>query len=105
MIQNSVETLDTLIANPKHNNLSYYSEGSHSRWCWCDALFMAPTSFARIGKITGEPKYFEFMDKEFRITYDSLYSVADSLFSEIPDTSICVSKMGRKYSGDEETVG
>ena len=80
MIKKSVKTLDTLIANPRHNSLSYYADGSHSRWCWCDALFMAPTSFARIGKITGEPKYFEFMDKEFQITYDSLYSVADSLF-------------------------
>ncbi|WP_052356190.1 glycoside hydrolase family 88 protein [Bacteroides timonensis] len=80
MIKKSVETLDTLIANPRHNSLSYYADGSHSRWCWCDALFMAPTSFARIGKATGEPKYLEFMDKELRITYDSLYSATDSLF-------------------------
>lgn len=80
MISESVRMLDSIISHPQSVSLHYYAEGSHSRWCWCDALFMAPTSFARIGKITGDNKYFDFMDKEFRITYDSLYSKPDRLF-------------------------
>lgn len=80
MISESVRVLDSIINHPRSVSLDYYAEGSHSRWCWCDALFMAPTSFARIGKITGDNKYFDFMDKEFRVTYDSLYSKFDRLF-------------------------
>ncbi|MDR0575053.1 MAG: glycoside hydrolase family 88 protein [Tannerella sp.] len=80
MISESVRMLDSIINHPRSASLDYYAEGSHSRWCWCDALFMAPTSFARIGKITGDNNYFDFMDKEFRITYDSLYSKPDKLF-------------------------
>lgn len=80
MISESVRILDSLIKYPSTASLDYYAEGSHSRWCWCDALFMAPTSFARIGKITGDNKYFDFMDREFRVTYDSLYSHQDKLF-------------------------
>lgn len=80
MISESVRMLDSIISHPRTVSLDYYAEGSHSRWCWCDALFMAPTSFARIGKITGDNRYFDFMDKEFRITYDSLYSRPDKLF-------------------------
>lgn len=80
MISESVRMLDSLINHPSSASLHYDTERSHSRWCWCDALFMAPTSFARIGKITGDNSYFDFMDKEFRVTYDSLYSTSDSLF-------------------------
>lgn len=80
MIEPSVTVLDNIIRNPKEVSLSYYAEGSHSRWCWCDALFMAPTAFARIGKATGEKKYYDFMDKEFWVTYDSLYCPQEKLF-------------------------
>lgn len=80
MISESTRVLASLIEYPSTASLDYYAEGSHSRWCWCDALFMAPTSFARVGKITGDNKYFDFMDKEFRVTYDSLYSKSDRLF-------------------------
>ncbi|MBK5721772.1 glycoside hydrolase family 88 protein [Dysgonomonas sp. Marseille-P4677] len=80
MLEPSVKILKEIIDNPKTSSLNYYAEGSHSRWCWCDALFMAPTSFARIGKETGDRSYFDFLDKEFWITYDSLYSKEEKLF-------------------------
>ena len=80
MIGESVGILDSIISQPRKVSLRYDAEGSHSRWCWADALFMAPTSFARIGKITGKKVYFDFMDQEFRVTYDTLYSRTDSLF-------------------------
>jgi rhamnogalacturonyl hydrolase YesR/lysophospholipase L1-like esterase len=80
IIKPSVEALNQIIDTPKNASLHYESEGSHSRWCWCDALFMAPTAFARMGKTTGNKRYFDYMDKEFWTTYDSLYCPQEKLF-------------------------
>ena len=49
-------------------------------WSWCDALFMAPPSFAAMYKVTNEIKYLDYADKHWWITSDYLYSVEDSLF-------------------------
>ncbi|MBK7107019.1 MAG: glycoside hydrolase family 88 protein [Ignavibacteriae bacterium] len=49
-------------------------------WTWCDALFMAPPSFARIYKATNEIKYLDYADKHWWITSDYLYSKNDSLY-------------------------
>lgn len=48
-------------------------------WTWCDALFMAPPSFAQVWKSTGEKKYLDYMDEMFWKTTDFLYSKEDSL--------------------------
>jgi len=54
----------------------YYDE-----WLtWCDALFMSPPVFARMAKITGEPKYTSYMNDMWWKTSDYLYSKKDSLF-------------------------
>ena len=50
-------------------------------WWWCDALFMAPPVFAKLSNITGDPSYLQFMDKEWNITSNLLYSQKDHLFS------------------------
>ncbi|MDR2563652.1 MAG: glycoside hydrolase family 88 protein [Prevotellaceae bacterium] len=80
MIEFSIKSLDEIIKNTQDISLQYESADSHSRWCWCDALFMAPTSFVRVGKVSGDKKYFDFMDKEFWVTYDSLYCPSEKLF-------------------------
>jgi rhamnogalacturonyl hydrolase YesR/lysophospholipase L1-like esterase len=80
MIQPSVEVLNKIVTAPATSDLSYYAKDSHKRWCWCDALFMAPTVFARFGNATGNKKYFDFLSNEFWATYDSLYSKEDHLF-------------------------
>jgi len=49
-------------------------------WWWCDALFMAPPVLAKLSKATGESKYLDFMDHEWWITSNLLYSPKDSLF-------------------------
>jgi rhamnogalacturonyl hydrolase YesR len=49
-------------------------------WSWCDALFMAPPTWARMGKITGDKKYFEHMDKLWWQTSDLIYDKEASLF-------------------------
>jgi unsaturated rhamnogalacturonyl hydrolase len=80
MLKPSINVLDSIIANPKVGSLEYYAPGSHTRWCWCDALFMAPPSFACIGKVTGDDKYYDFMDAEFRVAYDTLWDAKERLF-------------------------
>ncbi|BBE16160.1 rhamnogalacturonides degradation protein RhiN [Aquipluma nitroreducens] len=49
-------------------------------WSWCDALFMAPPSFAHMWKVTGEIKYLEYLDAQWWKTSDYLYSKDDSLY-------------------------
>jgi unsaturated rhamnogalacturonyl hydrolase len=50
------------------------------RWTWCDALFMAPPTLARLFTATGDRKYLEFLDREFQFTYDHLYDPTEKLF-------------------------
>ncbi len=49
-------------------------------WWWCDALFMSPPVWARLSKVTGDPKYLEYMDLHYHMTYDKLWSDEQSLF-------------------------
>jgi unsaturated rhamnogalacturonyl hydrolase len=50
------------------------------RWCWADAIFMAPPVWAELAKVTGDKRYLTFMDREFWKTTDYLYSKEDKLF-------------------------
>ncbi|MEY3898067.1 MAG: Unsaturated rhamnogalacturonyl hydrolase YteR [Verrucomicrobiota bacterium] len=50
------------------------------RWTWCDALYMAPPTLARLFTATGDRKYLQFLDREFQFTYDHLYDPAEKLF-------------------------
>lgn len=50
------------------------------RWCWCDALFMAPPALAVLSNQTGDPKYRQFATKEFWATTDFLYDPVEHLY-------------------------
>lgn len=50
------------------------------RWCWCDALFMAPPTMLRLGRALRDPRYAAFVHEEFRATADYLYDPAERLF-------------------------
>lgn len=50
------------------------------RWCWADALFMAPRTWLELSNVTGDPKYFEYADKEFWAAADYLFSDKYGLF-------------------------
>lgn len=50
------------------------------RWCWADALYMAPRAWLQLSNVTGDPKYFEYADKEFWASADYLFSDKYGLF-------------------------
>jgi rhamnogalacturonyl hydrolase YesR len=72
--------LQWVMNNPSKVDLNYYAPGSHDRWCWCDALFMAPTVYARMAKLTGDSRYLTFMEQEFWKTVELLYDKEEKLF-------------------------
>jgi rhamnogalacturonyl hydrolase YesR len=82
MLAPTQERFDWILENPKTGSLEWAKKGTdcHYRWGWCDALFMAPPVWARLAKITGEQKYLDFMDQEYRATYDLLWDKEDQLF-------------------------
>jgi rhamnogalacturonyl hydrolase YesR len=49
-------------------------------WWWCDALYMAPPVFARLGAHTGEQKYFDLMHELYWDCKDFLYDPEEHLF-------------------------
>ena len=74
--------LDYVIENPSQGSLylDYNDYQTLERWSWCDALFMAPPVYVKMSNITGDSKYVEFMDREFKATYDLLYDKEEHLF-------------------------
>jgi rhamnogalacturonyl hydrolase YesR len=66
----------TVKADPAYDKNDYRFEW----WTWCDALFMAPPSFARMYKATGDSSYLKYAIDHWWITSDYLYSKDDSLF-------------------------
>jgi len=54
--------------------------GGSFTWCWCDALFMSPAVWTHLGRITGDPKYVAFADREWWTTTDVLYDPEACLY-------------------------
>ena len=50
-------------------------------WWWCDALFMAPPTLAKLSKITGDRSYLDLNDRFFKETYDLLYNREENLYA------------------------
>jgi unsaturated rhamnogalacturonyl hydrolase len=50
-------------------------------WWWADALFMAPPVWSGLAQLTHQPKYLDYMDRQWWITVGLLYDPAEHLFS------------------------
>ena len=50
------------------------------RWCWCDALFMAPPTMLRLAQATGDRRYADFVHAEWKATTDYLFDPAEQLY-------------------------
>ncbi|MDR0507823.1 MAG: glycoside hydrolase family 88 protein [Dysgonamonadaceae bacterium] len=77
MLYHSKERADWIINNPPDSIMNISNKQS---WTWCDALFMAPPLYAHLAKIENDHRYIQFMDKEFKRTYNFLYDMENNLF-------------------------
>lgn len=78
---------DDIIDNTPRVGLAFYATPGKPgdieclpRWCWSDALFMAPPAMAALFHVTGEKKYLSFMSKQYWLTVDFLFDPAENLF-------------------------
>ncbi len=65
---------------PRTENLLFEIPQNQERWSWCDALYMAAPTYALFSNITGNPRYREFMNREFWLTVETLYDREERLF-------------------------
>jgi unsaturated rhamnogalacturonyl hydrolase len=77
------KTFDTVIAASPKVSLDFVSDGDGGcqvRWCWCDALFMAPPAWAGLTRTTGDSRYRAYAGKEYWATVARLYDRREHLF-------------------------
>lgn len=83
MIKSTGQYFDFMLKYPSKRSLKFtWDPGSFptERWSWCDALFMAPTVWAKMAKLQNREDYRTFMHQEFKYTYDYLYDTKEHLF-------------------------
>jgi rhamnogalacturonyl hydrolase YesR len=51
-----------------------------ARWCWSDAIFMAPPVWTALSKATGDQRYLVHADHEFWATHDYLFDKVEHLY-------------------------
>jgi unsaturated rhamnogalacturonyl hydrolase len=78
-------TFDKILAAPLAGSLEFVApQGGDpectTRWCWCDALFMAPPTLYALSRRTGDPRYAAFAHAEYKATTDYLYDKRERLF-------------------------
>lgn len=87
MIQATIDTVQKLRTVPGREVRQH-----KITWWWCDALFMAPPTLAKLGVTLKDPSYFAVNDSFFRETYDLLYNKNEHLFAR--DASYLVNAQG-----------
>lgn len=83
MIAPMRESFDRILANPKDDNLDFDAAKNPDRldrWSWCDALFMAPTAWIRLGQATGKQEYLDFAVTKWWVTSAYLYDPTEQLY-------------------------
>lgn len=75
---------DDVLANPPNVALTFASAGGsdpcQERWCWIDALFMAPPIWAELSVATGDGRYLAYADREWRAAHERLFDSAHALY-------------------------
>lgn len=82
MIAPTRKAFDDILRNPPTNSLDFtdemhpdlFIEACQLRWCWADALFMSPPTWFALSKATGDMRYADYANKEFKATVAKLYS-------------------------------
>jgi rhamnogalacturonyl hydrolase YesR len=86
MMQPTQSSLDAWMATSQAaptfgEQLGKKPAGEDIPWWWCDALYMAPATFARMYAATGDRKYIAYLDKEWARTSDLLYDPKEYFYS------------------------
>lgn len=71
-------------------------------WWWCDALFMAPPTLAKLARTLDDKTYLDLNDKLFRETYDRLYDRQAHLFARDADYLINEKGEGRREANGKK---
>jgi rhamnogalacturonyl hydrolase YesR len=78
---------DYIIAHPPRATLAWYQPPAGydaneclTRWCWCDAIFMAPAGWIELTRQTGDRRYADFALAEFWATTNFLYDPKERLY-------------------------
>lgn len=76
---------DRILAAPMANDLKFVAPASGdpactTRWCWCDALFMAPPTLWALSRDTRDKRYAAFADREYLATTDYLFDKREHLY-------------------------
>jgi len=80
-------TFDNVLGNQPDVSLAFYvPEAGYLaaeclvRWCWCDALFMAPPAMLALARQTGDLRYRAHAMREWWATTEFLYDPVEKLF-------------------------
>jgi rhamnogalacturonyl hydrolase YesR len=76
MIQPFIDMMDKFMVTPYETG-----EIRPVTWWWCDALFMGPAAFVKLGITMKDDRYLELNDKLFRECYDLLYDKEEHLYA------------------------
>ncbi|MHA6724237.1 glycoside hydrolase family 88/105 protein [Sphingomonas sp. RS2018] len=75
---------DAIIAAAPKDDLTFPEAegqpGCQRRWCWSDALFMAPPVWFALTRATGDQRYADYADREFRTATAFLFDPQDRLY-------------------------
>lgn len=77
---------DAVLANPSTVSLDFEPKPAkgdpycQARWCWSDAIFMAPPAWTALSKVTGDARYLAHADREFWATHDYLFDKVEHLY-------------------------
>jgi rhamnogalacturonyl hydrolase YesR len=76
MIEPFTATMEEFMTTP-------YQTGRINKitWWWCDALFMGPAAFVKLGVTLDDDRYIKLSDKLWKETYDLLYDKEYSLYA------------------------
>ena len=76
MIEPFVKTMDEFMTTPFETK-----DIEKCTWWWCDALFMGPAAFIKLGITLDDNKYLDLNDKLFKECYDLLYDKEEHLYA------------------------
>jgi len=75
---------DAILADPPHADLKFIDgtedQPCQARWCWSDALFMAPPTWVALSAATKDPRYAAYGNSEFWASTGYLLDKGQSLY-------------------------